>query len=854
MARTMSGAQKSRSAASRRLSTGKRVNQAADGPSSVALSQRLRAMSRSLAQAQRNAMDGQSMAQTAEGGVQRLQAIVSELRQHALRASTDIHDGAMRQTMDLQYKSLLTAYDQVVNSVDFNGQLLLGPGSGSQRPVIQVGVDGSVASRFEVALSDVSLRQVGRIDPLAGASVVSSAPLGALSVAEPDVAASLTLSGDFTFEDTAALEVPGAGPFVIDARASVDLGAGPYTFSGTATRTSSRAGSFTIPPAASIQGTDTERFDVVAGENAVLRLSLNGAEEVVRLEPGFRTLDDGVASINDQVVGVAGVEGGHLVLRAGGEAAALRLRGGSALTVLGLSAGSSSSGQNSLVFSTPGGTVNVTFAEGTYTTDAAVDIINGVSPGAAFNDGGRIGLQATGGQTRLTVGSGSANGILGFAPGTTNSTDNFRYRLNQGAWQSVDLPDGTLSANDMADLINARTPGAASVQGGRVRIASESGAAHVQIGSGTANAALGVFTGQFDSGENALTMRVNGTTRSILFDAGTYSAQDVRDRINGAFAGLASIDGGKLKLETSNPGGIAEIVTGGSTLNQALGLPSGASATSSNVLRLRVNNGAERAIAFAGGALTPQEVADTINATFPDLALVNGGNVVLRSEGAGAALRIGNGSGNGALGVANGQSASVPPLNQDLRFSINGEETIVDFAPGNYSPQAIVSAINDVRPGFATLLQDGRLRLATQSVGTVNTVSIGNGSLNGALGFSSGQSGTGVDTDSLALTDLLSLEGSQQAYQRATQALDELSAVNADLGAFMNQSSAISDQLSEEMATTEITRSRIEDADMAREATELARAEIMANTVPALMGAVEMLESSVANILLNTVS
>jgi flagellin-like hook-associated protein FlgL len=514
--------------------------------------------------------------------------------------------------------------------------------------------------------------------------------------------------------------------------------------------------------------------------------------------------------------------------------------------MLGLSAGASSTGQNSLVFSTDEGSFTVNLAEGTHSAGDVVSAINNVKPGSASVDGGRISLSAGGGQSFVAMGSGSANSVLGMSAGTTRSTDNFRYRVNYGGWQSIDLPEGQMSASDLSDVINARTPGIASVVGGRVRLRSDSGAAQIHIGSGTANGLLGVTTNQEENGENLLSLRVNGVTRSTTLGAGTYSSSEIADAYNGLFSGVASVVGGKVKLSVSGPG--ASINSGSSALNGALGIPDGALAEANNILKFRVDGGGMETVALSAGTFTASQLVDQINAVIPGLAQTSGGNVVVSSSGSNASIAVGNGSANGVVGLSNGQSVSTPTQGKDLVFSVNGESTTVHFDPGSYTPQDVINQINSSRPGFATVLGDGRIRLATQSVGNVNTVSIGSGSINGTLGISAGQSATGVDTDSLALTSLQSPEAAGQAIERATQAIEELALAGADIGAFLNKSDVVSEGLRTELATSEAARSRIEDVDIAREATAIAKADITSNTAASLMSAIAVMERSVAEL------
>ena len=136
----------------RRLSTGLRIATAADDAAGLAISERLRAQIRSLDQAQRNANDGISMVQTAEGGLSEVSNILTRLRELAIQSANGTVSGTDRNTLNEEFQSLVSEVNRIGNSTEFNGTKLL---DGSNASVsFQVGTGTNVAiDQIAVTLS-----------------------------------------------------------------------------------------------------------------------------------------------------------------------------------------------------------------------------------------------------------------------------------------------------------------------------------------------------------------------------------------------------------------------------------------------------------------------------------------------------------------------------------------------------------------------------------------------------------------------------------------------------------------------------------------------------------------------------
>ena len=121
----------------RRLATGLRISTAADDAAGLAISERLRAQIRSVDQAKRNANDGISLVQTAEGALNEVSSILVRLRELSVQAANGSTSNQDKETLDEEFQSLISEVNRIGRSTEFNNIKLL---DGSQSAVsFQVG-------------------------------------------------------------------------------------------------------------------------------------------------------------------------------------------------------------------------------------------------------------------------------------------------------------------------------------------------------------------------------------------------------------------------------------------------------------------------------------------------------------------------------------------------------------------------------------------------------------------------------------------------------------------------------------------------------------------------------------------
>ena len=138
-----------------RISSGIRINRGSDDAAGLAISEALRSDIRALRQAVRNANDGISLINIAEGALNEQASILIRLRELSSQASTGTVGSTERQTVQLEFDALRLEIDRISNTTEFNGQKLVdgslasGVNSTSQI-LIQVGIDSSLDSRINL--------------------------------------------------------------------------------------------------------------------------------------------------------------------------------------------------------------------------------------------------------------------------------------------------------------------------------------------------------------------------------------------------------------------------------------------------------------------------------------------------------------------------------------------------------------------------------------------------------------------------------------------------------------------------------------------------------------------------------
>ena len=141
-----------------RLSSGLRITRAADDAAGLAISESFRAEIRSLQQAQRNANDGISMLQIAEGALNETSTLLIRMRELSIQSSNGTLGPTERATVDLEFQGLLSEIDRIAAVTEFNGTLILQSGGAAS---FQIGTGDPVDDRFVVSSVNAGTSAIG---------------------------------------------------------------------------------------------------------------------------------------------------------------------------------------------------------------------------------------------------------------------------------------------------------------------------------------------------------------------------------------------------------------------------------------------------------------------------------------------------------------------------------------------------------------------------------------------------------------------------------------------------------------------------------------------------------------------
>jgi flagellin len=225
--RNLTTVQNSLSKSLEKLSSGLRINQAGDDAAGLTISTQLTSQVSGLQQASRNAQDGTSLVQTADGALTQAQSILGRLRDLAVQAGNDSNSTAARTAIQSEATSLTSELGRIGNSVNFNGQNLLDGSTPTFK--FQVGADGNSQSQIAVDLSGANL--VGVAKSLSNGSTGVS-----LSITQGQAAGSFTSAAGTTFAAPTALKTALAATTTADQQVSLLNSNSAFASSFTATK------------------------------------------------------------------------------------------------------------------------------------------------------------------------------------------------------------------------------------------------------------------------------------------------------------------------------------------------------------------------------------------------------------------------------------------------------------------------------------------------------------------------------------------------------------------------------------------------------------------------------------------
>ena len=301
--RNLNTVQNSLSKSLEKLSSGLRINQAGDDAAGLTISTQLTSQVSGLQQASRNAQDGTSLVQTADGALTLAQSILGRMRDLAVQAGNDSNSDAARTAIKSEADSLTAELSRIGNSVNFNGQNLL---DGSKPSfVFQVGADGNSQSQISVNLSGANLVSVA--NSLSNGSTGTS-----LTIAQGKAVGSFTSGSGVTFAVPTALGTSLAATTTADAQVSLLNSNSAFAANFTATKVPGATASADTVVVTAKDGTTVTAKDnqatAVATGTAAPAAGKIAFDSAVNAQAAIASLDTQIAAVSKARADIGAIE------------------------------------------------------------------------------------------------------------------------------------------------------------------------------------------------------------------------------------------------------------------------------------------------------------------------------------------------------------------------------------------------------------------------------------------------------------------------------------------------------------------------------------------------------------------
>jgi len=142
-----------------KLSSGYKINRAADDAAGLAISEKMRRQMRGLTQASSNAEDGISCVQTAEGALAEVHDMLQRMNELAVKASNGTNTSSDREYINSEVQALKSEISRVATTTTFNEQCLLDGSFTSKK--LQVGAENDAQQRIEISISKMNASGIG---------------------------------------------------------------------------------------------------------------------------------------------------------------------------------------------------------------------------------------------------------------------------------------------------------------------------------------------------------------------------------------------------------------------------------------------------------------------------------------------------------------------------------------------------------------------------------------------------------------------------------------------------------------------------------------------------------------------
>lgn len=854
------------------LSSGKRINSAADDAAGLSIITRMESQVRGLNQAMRNAADGQSMVDTAEGAMDEITNMLQRMRELSLQAANDTVSSQDRTNLNAEVDQLIAEIDRVTDTTTFNNKNLLDGTSGTQ--TLQIGHLNGESMAFSIG--NMSSTALGTTLTAAASNAVTSNTSQGVE-ATPSIA-QLAFNGNDTYGFTLTVGDGATGTDALTiAGASVSAGSATdvATKINTAIQTAVTAGTMTSGAATATAngnvvtvtnslGDSIAISSFTSASNGTMSYSsvsgsgssalLNDAAPVTALSntgggaatpsTGTLTLQSGKdysftvngTNISVENLGTATTESAllaELKLAIGDGAAASSVTGqafsladstGAAIDITNFQsvssvAGSAGSMALTVRVDADNNTPSNTYANGGVdTTDIdGTDIVQ-----LSFSEAEGDYQFDLGGET-FTVATASAGKSLEEALAVTRDAINANATVGVAGLVEARVVDGKL------EIENVQAAGTA------ITLDSFSSTGKAAVTAGTATlGGTNLVTAQQASTTNGSEAVASETTMSFSQD------DEYSFKIGGTLV-TATITGGDL-------GNMVSAVNAQSDTT-------GVSASLSNG-DLLLTNAAGGAIAITEFASTGTGIATAAtaagqggSATLSDTAAVTGASTAAAGLATATTMNLSmDATDNVTFKISDGQTNAVVRLtsfdttdNAAILAEINSALTNV----GSNIAATVTSGTSDV---VLTNALGGKIELTDFTSDGAGIMTASPGSEQG-VGKLLDDTGTAASQSAVAAINITTSAGANSAIDAIDRAMEQINAQRSELGAISNRLDHTISNLGNIVVNTEASQSRIEDADFATETSNLTKAQILSQAATAMLAQANASKQSVLSLL-----
>jgi flagellin len=166
-----------------RLSSGLRINRSADDAAGLAVSESMRSNIRGMQVASRNAQDGASLVQVADGALGNVTSMLQRVRDLAVQATNGTYTNAQRANLDAEVQQILTEIGQTGTNTDFNGVKILSGSVSTAASAVTLQVGASAGQTVAFTIGTVSTTQLGIVGLAVSTAASASAAIASLDAA-----------------------------------------------------------------------------------------------------------------------------------------------------------------------------------------------------------------------------------------------------------------------------------------------------------------------------------------------------------------------------------------------------------------------------------------------------------------------------------------------------------------------------------------------------------------------------------------------------------------------------------------------------------------------------------------------